>query len=282
MASNKQRRAAERRRLHRQLQRRRQRAASRRRTNLIISIVGTLVLVAAVITLFVATTGGNGTSAAGGTTSPTPTPTSPAASSGSATAAAYPCTWTSSGTSAVKGITPPATTRPPRSGKVAVSVTTNRGPLGFTLDRSPAPCTVASFVSLVKQGYYDKTPCHRLVTQGIYVLQCGDPTGTGSGGPGYTIPDEATGSETYPAGTIAMARTSQAHSGGSQFFIVYRNSPTLQQHLGAQQYTVFGRVATGLGVVRKVAKAGVAPGGQSPSDGTPKLPITLRTLSLAH
>jgi peptidyl-prolyl cis-trans isomerase B (cyclophilin B) len=146
----------------------------------------------------------------------------------------------------------------------------------FTLNRSEAPCTVASFVSLVNQKYYDDTPCHRLVTSGIYVLQCGDPTGSGTGGPGYTIPDEATGSEQYPAGTIAMARSSQAHSGGSQFFIVYKDSPSLMQNLGNLQYTVFGTVSNGLSVVNKVAAAGTSNGS---TDGAPKLPIKLTTLS---
>jgi peptidyl-prolyl cis-trans isomerase B (cyclophilin B) len=136
---------------------------------------------------------------------------------------------------------------------------------------------VASFVWLVQHHYYDKTPCHRLVTEGIYVLQCGDPLGTGAGGPGYTIPDEATGAEAYPAGTIAMGRIpNQAHSGGSQFFIVYKDSPSLQQGLNTQQYTVFGQVSAGLDVVTKVAAGGANPA----NDGKPKLPITLTSLTV--
>ena len=135
---------------------------------------------------------------------------------------------------------------------------------------------MASFVSLAQQKYFDGTSCHRLVTSGIFVLQCGDPTGTGSGGPGYTIPDEATGAEAYPAGTVAMARTQSPESGGSQFFIVYQDSPNLQQGLGAQQYTVFGKVTAGLDVVQKVGAAGASTG----TDGAPKLPVELKTVRI--
>ena len=184
------------------------------------------------------------------------------------------CDW-QTGSQAAKRVNLPNATASTK-GTVPVTVHTTEGDMSFTLNRSEAPCTVASFVSLVKQKYYDATPCHRLVTSGIYVLQCGDPTGSGTGGPGYTIPDEATGSEQYPAGTIAMARSSQAHSGGSQFFIVYKDSPNLMQNLGKLQYTIFGTVSKGLGVVNKVAAAGTTNGG---TDGPPKLPIKLTTLT---
>jgi peptidyl-prolyl cis-trans isomerase B (cyclophilin B) len=198
------------------------------------------------------------------------------ASSGSATTTAgtVSCDW-QTGSQAAKKVNPPSTTASTK-GSVPVTVHTTQGDMTFTLNRSEAPCTVASFVSLVNQKYYDDTPCHRLVTSGIYVLQCGDPTGSGTGGPGYTIPDEATGSEQYPAGTIAMARSSQAHSGGSQFFIVYKDSPSLMQNLGNLQYTIFGTVSNGLSVVDKVAAAGTSNGS---TDGAPKLPIKLTTLT---
>ena len=110
-----------------------------------------------------------------------------------------------------------------------------------------------SFVSLAEQGYFDNTPCHRLTTAQtqIYVLQCGDPTGTGTGGPGYTIPDELTGTETYPPGTLAMANTGQPDSGGSQFFIVY------QATTHPPNYTVFGHISpAGVKAVQKLAAKG--------------------------
>jgi peptidyl-prolyl cis-trans isomerase B (cyclophilin B) len=198
---------------------------------------------------------------------------SPSAS-GTTKAGNVSCDW-QTGSQAAKKVNLPSTTASTK-GTVPVTVHTTQGDMSFTLNRSDAPCTVASFVSLVNQKYYDNTPCHRLVTSGIYVLQCGDPTGTGTGGPGYTIPDEATGSEQYPAGTIAMARSSQAHSGGSQFFIVYKDSPNLMQNLGTLQYTIFGTVSKGLSVVNKVAAAGTSNGS---TDGAPKLPIKLTTLT---
>jgi peptidyl-prolyl cis-trans isomerase B (cyclophilin B) len=144
-------------------------------------------------------------------------------------------------------------------------VQTSQGPLTFTLDRATTPCTVASFVSLARQKYFDNTPCHRLTTSGIYVLQCGDPTGTGSGGPGYEFNDELSGNEKYTRGVLAMANAG-ANTNGSQFFIVYKNSQL------PPSYTVFGHVTAGLGVVDKVAAKGVQGGG---SDGKPALPVTI-------
>jgi len=275
MPSERQRREAERRHLQRQLQRRKQQEVRRKRFALVASVVGTLVVIAIVLVFVVATSNDDKKPAAAKTT---PKPT--AAATTTTAAASYPCTWTKSGTAA-KAVTVPSSTTPPKSGMVTVDVATTQGRMTFTLNRAAAPCTVASFVSLVQQHYYDKTPCHRLTTSGIYVLQCGDPTGSGSGGPGYTIPDEATGKETYPAGTIAMARTSQAHSGGSQFFIVYKDSPNLVQDLGTLQYTVFGKVTSGLSVVDKVAAKGTDNSNGS-GDGKPKLPITLSTLTVAR
>jgi peptidyl-prolyl cis-trans isomerase B (cyclophilin B) len=268
--SSKQRKDAAKRHLERQLQRRAQQEARRRRFTLIASIVGTLVVAAIVVVFLVAVTDDDKGSSA--VDNPRVT-TSPGATTSAATGAPGSCDFATSGTAARK-VTPP-TSPVPTSGKVDVRVATDEGDLTLTLNRASAPCTVASFVGLVQQKYYDKTPCHRLVTSGIYVLQCGDPTGTGTGGPGYTVPDEATGDETYPAGTVAMARTSAPNSGGSQFFIVYKDSPNLAQHLGAQQYTVFGKVSSGLDTVTKVAAGGVQGGG---TDGKPKLATTITSM----
>jgi len=255
----------------------------RRKVTLITSIALTVVLIAAVIVAVVGLSSGDDdtTPAAGRSSTPTtsvsPTPT-PTTSTSTAAKASYPCTWNSAATSVKqRNVSKPATTTPPKTGKVAVAVKTNRGPMTFTLNRAEAPCTVASFVSLVKQKYYDKTPCHRLTTNGIFVLQCGDPSGAGNGGPGYGIPDEAKGNEQYPAGTIAMARGSDANSGGSQFFIVYKDSPNLMQQLGTKQYTVFGQVSSGLGVVNTVAKAG-SDNKNGTGDGAPKLKIEIDSM----
>jgi peptidyl-prolyl cis-trans isomerase B (cyclophilin B) len=180
-----------------------------------------------------------------------------------------PCAWARAGTSA-KQVDPPAATST-ETGKVPVTIDTNVGTLRATLDADAAPCTVSSFVSLAHQGYFDGTPCHRLTTQGIYVLQCGDPTGTGTGGPGYTIPDELHGSEAYSPGTLAMANTGQPDSGGSQFFIVYKDSTAGLQ----KSYTVFGHLdRLGLAAVRRVAAKG-SDNSNGPGDGAPRTPVTI-------
>jgi peptidyl-prolyl cis-trans isomerase B (cyclophilin B) len=180
-----------------------------------------------------------------------------------------PCPWARAGTSARK-VNPPATTATATS-SVPVTIETNVGTLTASLDAAAAPCTVASFVSLADQGYFDNTPCHRLTTQGIYVLQCGDPTGTGTGGPGYTIPDELHGTEDYSPGTLAMANTGQPNSGGSQFFIVYKDSTAGLRKL----YTVFGHLdKKGLAAVQKVAAKG-SDNSNGPGDGAPNEPVTI-------
>ncbi|MFI1017041.1 peptidylprolyl isomerase [Streptomyces sp. NPDC020965] len=163
-----------------------------------------------------------------------------------------------------------------KKAKYAMTLTTNQGAIKIGMDAAKTPRTVNSFKALADKGYFDGTKCHRMTTQGIYVLQCGDPKGDGTGGPGYTIPDEnltglgkaaADGTVTYPPGTVAMANTGQPGTGGSQFFLVYKDTklpPT---------YTPFGTMdAAGLKVVEKVAKAGVTGGG---GDGAPKSPVTV-------
>jgi len=152
-------------------------------------------------------------------------------------------------------------------------ITTNVGAIGFTLAGAAAPQAVASFVSLARQGFFDGTRCHRLAT-GIKVLQCGDPTGTGSGGPGYTFGpvENAPASNVYPAGTIAMARKGgDGASMGSQFFLVYEDTTIPADPAGG--YTVFGRITSGLDVVTAVADAGVRGGGL---DGPPATGVTIQ------
>jgi peptidyl-prolyl cis-trans isomerase B (cyclophilin B) len=137
------------------------------------------------------------------------------------------------------------------------------------LDGQSAPQAVASFVTLAQGGYFDGTGCHRLTTEGIFVLQCGDPTFTGSGGPGYTFGpiENAPDDDVYPAGTVAMARRGgDAESMGSQFFLVYEESTIPSDAAGG--YTVFGTITSGLDFVRAVADAGTA-GGASVAPATP-------------
>lgn len=142
---------------------------------------------------------------------------------------------------------------PTVGGEVKVTMVTSLGDLEVTLDADAAPCTVNSFVSLAEQGYYDDSPCHRLTTlddSGIAVLQCGDPTGMGTGGPGYHYADELTGAETYGPGTLAMANRGE-DTNGSQFFIVYDDTPL------PPSYTVFGSIADVAPVVELADKGTV-------------------------
>jgi peptidyl-prolyl cis-trans isomerase B (cyclophilin B) len=143
------------------------------------------------------------------------------------------------------------------AGKIfTATVTTNCGDITMELDGTKAPETVASFLNLAKSGYWADSPCHRLTTQGIFVLQCGDPTGTGAGNPGYGYGVEnAPANFTYPAGTLAMARTSDPESNGGQFFLVYKQT-VLKDPTG---YSIFGKITSGMDILEKVAAAGATP-----------------------
>jgi peptidyl-prolyl cis-trans isomerase B (cyclophilin B) len=172
---------------------------------------------------------------------------------------------------AVKPVDKPSSDAPVE-GKVDVTIKTSIGDLHAALDTEATPCTVNSFRSLASQGYFDGTTCHRLTmpASGISVLQCGDPSGTGSGGPGYSFKDELTGSETYDAGTLAMANAG-ADTNGSQFFIVYGDSQ-LQP-----DYTVFGTVdAASLKLIADAASKGTTSG---EVDGAPKVPVDITSVS---
>ncbi|AJE39749.1 peptidylprolyl isomerase [Streptomyces nodosus] len=158
------------------------------------------------------------------------------------------------------------------SAAYTMKLATTCGDIGIAMKTSAAPHTVNSFDFLAGKGYFDHTHCHRLTTNGIYVLQCGDPEGSGSGGPGYTIPDEnlkdkSLKDNTYPAGTVAMANTGQPHTGGSQFFLVYEDSPL------PPSYTPFGTVdAAGMKVLKKIAAAGENTG---QGDGAPNATVVI-------
>ena len=181
--------------------------------------------------------------------------------------------------------------KPPRTGRVptdpalvSASITTNRGGIGLQLDNAKSPCTVNNFASLAQQGYFDNTTCHRLsTTPTLGVLQCGDPSGTGQGGPGYRFPNEYPTNQfrltdptmevprLYPRGTLAMANSGLG-TNGSQFYLFYEDSalpPT---------YTVFGTIdQTGLATLDKIAAAGTADG---TDDGKPKQDVTIKNIRL--
>jgi peptidyl-prolyl cis-trans isomerase B (cyclophilin B) len=235
-------------------------AAARRRRRRGALAVGAVVLAVAVIAGAVWI--GSGTSGA-----PAAAP-SPSASSSASSSASPSASYALPPASAAQGRT------------WTGSLTTSQGAIGVALDGAKAPQAVASFVSLAKAGFFDGTRCHRLVTSGIHVLQCGDPTGTGTGGPGYSFGpvENAPGDDVYPAGTIAMARQGgSASSMGSQFFLVYEDSTIPSDSAGG--YTVFGRVTSGLDVVAKVA-AGGSDDSNGDGDGKPKTPISIEQVTL--
>ena len=179
------------------------------------------------------------------------------------------CSYPLGGTPA-RPVDPPSTTGVPTTGTASATLHFRSGDVTITLDRAHAPCTVNSFLSLATQGFYTNTKCHRLVTSGIFILQCGDPTATGTGGPGYSFPDELSGHETYGAGTVAMANRGP-DTNGSQFFLVFADSPL------PPSYTVFGRMDTaGLDVIKGIAAKGV-----DPKDGsTPVADATISSVTL--
>ncbi|MCC2593050.1 peptidylprolyl isomerase [Tessaracoccus sp. OS52] len=150
-------------------------------------------------------------------------------------------------------VDPPATTDVPNSGEVSVTLHLTAGDVMISMDRAKAPCTINSFLSLAEQGFFDDTDCHRLVDTGIFILQCGDPTGTGTGGPGYVMDEELEQTTEYPAGSVAMAKRQQPGTSGSQFFLVWADTPL------PPEYTVFGTMdQAGLDVVGGIAAQGVA------------------------
>ncbi len=156
------------------------------------------------------------------------------------------------------------------------TLATTCGDITLELDGSLAPQAVANFVQLAKDSFYDQTPCHRLTTEGIFVLQCGDPTGTGQGGPGYGWGpiENAPQDDLYPTGTLAMARVGgDASSQGSQFFLVYDDSTIPSDAAGG--YSVFGTITGGLDIVQKIADGGLG------ADGTaPARPISIEEVTL--
>lgn len=202
--------------------------------------------------------------------SPAAPPSSAPAAAESSTSASAPA---SSGTcvykeasGAVREVKAPSA-EPTVSGTPTAVIATSAGDLTVTLDATKTKCTTNSFVSLSEQGFYNDTTCHRLTTQNIFVLQCGDPSASGMGGPGYGYANEVDGTETYPAGTLAMAHSSLPDSNGSQFFLVYKDSPL------PPDYTVFGTLdAASLATLQAIGAKGTADG---TADGKPAETVTI-------
>ncbi|MGB5111959.1 MAG: peptidylprolyl isomerase [Mycobacterium sp.] len=292
MPTNEQRRAAAKRKLDRQLERRAERAKRQRLLTIIAAVTGVLVVVGAVVATVVITNKDSASTASASSTTTTsldPGAPQPAAD-GKLPEFVAPaglgsnCQYAPAG-EASKKVNPPRTgqvpTDPPQ---VSVSVVTGQGNIGLQLDNAKAPCTTNSFASLAGQNYFNDTPCHRLTTtESLSVLQCGDPTGQGTGGPGYEFANEYPTDQyqpdnpalhqpvLYPRGTLAMANAGPG-TNGSQFFLVYKDSQL------PPNYTVFGTIdETGLATLDKIAGAGVKDGGQ---DGAPANEVLVKSIQL--
>ncbi|MFG3615240.1 peptidylprolyl isomerase [Nocardia sp. NPDC047654] len=291
MPTNEQRRAAAKRKLERQLANRAERARKRKQLTIAGSVIGVVLVVAAVTGVYFLTRGDDSSSnsdAADASLSSTPAAAAPP--SAKAKPATVDCSYRDSAKPADKPVGKPKADGIPTTGvdaKVSVSVETTQGPIGLTLNNAESPCTVNSFVSLAAQNYFDGTSCHRMTAgEGLKVLQCGDPTGTGMGGPGYEFDNEyptdqyapndpAATSEpiAYKRGVLAMANAGPG-TNGSQFFIVYSDS------MLPPQYTIFGTVDdNSLGTLDKIAELG-QDDSNGPGDGKPKQPVTIQSVRI--
>ena len=173
-----------------------------------------------------------------------------------------------------KAHTPLKTVPPQKPAKPlpkSMTLKTNCGDVVIALD-AKAPFTVTQITALAKAGYYNKSLCHREAVSGFEMLQCGDPTAQGNGGPGFTYPDENLPigkSLAYPAGTVAMANAGP-NTTGSQFFLVFGDSPAL-----GPSYSIWGKITKGLDVLRYIASKGV----NDPSGiGAPKIKVAIESV----
>jgi cyclophilin family peptidyl-prolyl cis-trans isomerase len=278
--TNKQRRQAAQRHLQRQMERRTELAKKRRRNlGILASAIAVLVVVGAALLITGVFTGDDDTTAAA---DPTTSESAPAATSAAAPTTnadgTVTCTYApdDSGNPNLTDVgTPPTPEATPTQGTSTLLMSTDQGDLTLTLDRAKAPCAAASFTYLAQQSFFDGSSCHRMVNQPSFgVLQCGDPTGTGSGGPSYKYAEEVTPETTYPRGTIAMAKTSAPGTTGSQFFLCFVDTQL------PPEYTVVGTIdEAGLAVLDTVAEGGNN-SANGEGDGAPNIPVTIETLSV--
>jgi peptidyl-prolyl cis-trans isomerase B (cyclophilin B) len=285
--TNEQRRATAKRKLERQLERRAQQARRRRTLAIVGGSLAAVVAVAAAAFTVIhtnqehqnkqASASASASAAPAGSTS---LPTfKPAADLGAN------CQYPAAAEQPGKQVTPPKQGKVPTDpAQVSASMVTNQGNVGLLLANNESPCTVNNFASLANQKYFDNTKCHRLTASPTSsVLQCGDPSGDGTGGPGYQFANEYPSDQyksgdpaahepvIYPRGTLAMAN-SGPNTNGSQFFLVYKDTQL------PPEYTVFGKIQQdGLATLDKIAKGGVAGGG---ADGPPATEVTIKSIRL--
>jgi peptidyl-prolyl cis-trans isomerase B (cyclophilin B) len=254
-----------------------------------LSAVAVAGLIAALLVVFLP---GGGAKKPSASASKSPSASASASASATASAAtvaepAHHCSYTKATPVSKKVSLPPAT--PDYTASYQATIKTNQGPITVNLLNSKATCTVNSFVHLAEAGFFNNTQCHRLLTSGIYVLQCGDAyatattkldcstTGTvGTGTPGYNFASENLTNAKYPAGTVAMANGGTATSNGSQFFIVYKDSSS---GLGTS-YTPFATVSSGLDIVQNVAKGGTSCTYPQAGGGVPKEKVIIDSVTI--
>ncbi|MGC4791568.1 peptidylprolyl isomerase [Micromonospora sp. DT178] len=266
-------RAAARARLEKEMAERAARARKRRQTQAIVGAASVLVLVVAGTVWLVTTLGDDDKTDTAG----------PAAGN-------VQCAWTEVPTDQrspqIKDVGLPAVQQS-NTGTQTMTIDTNLGPITATIDRTAVPCTAGSFTHLAEKNFFDNSKCHRLVTEGIKVLQCGDPSATGkgwrqtdgTGGPSYRLAEENLPTDKrppYPEGVIAMANSGQPGSTGSQFFIVYGDSPL------DPNYTVLGTITGGMDLVKQVAAAGDDKAfAKQAGGGHPKKEVTINKLTMS-
>jgi peptidyl-prolyl cis-trans isomerase B (cyclophilin B) len=205
----------------------------------------------------------------GGGSTKSPTPPPPPATSQSTGGGGCPT---------VSAPAPRSESRKPPSAALDASKTwtatvdTSCGSFTIKLDVKDSPHTTASFVSLARSGFYDNTTFHRIVPG--FVIQGGDPTASGAGGPGYSVVDKPPAKTTYPLGAVAMAKTPTEPAGtsGSQFFVVTGDASPF-----APDYALLGKVVDGMAVVDKIGRLG------DPSDpnGTPTQVVVVNRITIS-
>jgi peptidyl-prolyl cis-trans isomerase B (cyclophilin B) len=287
--TTKQRRQTARRRLERQLVRRAELARRRRARLQIFAAVVAVLLIAGVSWLVVAKTGkdnkpnqaaaqpsGSPTASPGPTGAPVPVVTF-AKTKHAIAKTSGPCKYTETAATQsnthTKDVGLPPDPKPTPTARHAMTLNTSQGTIGITLNGAKAPCTVQSFDYLLGKKFLDNTYCHRLTTSTtLAVLQCGDPSGSGEGGPTYQVKDENLKGATYKRGTVAMANAG-ANTNGSQFFLVYKDSQL------PPNYTPIGTISSGLDVLDKIGKAG-SDNSNGDGDGKPILGVHITTATV--
>ena len=253
------------------------RARRRRWQQVTAAVVAVLLVIGGVAALAALLGDDKGTAGATPTESATASTTPSESTSPSPSAAAGACTYSPAEGEPAKDVGTPTFNATTAKKPFTATLKTNQGDVVIQMATAKAPCTTNSFRFLATKKYYDGTSCHRLTTENLFVLQCGDPTGTGGGGPGYQFGVEnAPPDGKFPVGSIAMARTADPNTNGSQFFIVYKATQLPTEGGG---YSIFGTVTKGLDVITKVAQGGVEGGG---GDGKPVTPVTIESVQIAQ